>query len=44
MRTADLFKIYDANGTIVEHWAVVDLLNLVEQTGIIRFNLKLMQK
>ena len=43
MRTADLFRIY-TNGTIVEHWAVVDSLNLLEQTGTITFNHNQMQK
>src|SRR5919197_3994827 len=38
MRTADLFRIDDTNSTIVEHWAVVDSLNLLEQTGMITFN------
>jgi hypothetical protein len=37
MRTADLFRI-NTNGTIVEHWAVVDSLNLLKQTGMITFN------
>src|SRR5919197_854864 len=44
MRTADLFKIDYTNGTIVEHWAVVDLLNLLQQTGMITFNRNQMQK
>jgi steroid delta-isomerase-like uncharacterized protein len=44
MRTADLFRVEYANGTIVEHWAVVDLLNLLQQTGMITFNRKQMQK
>ena len=43
MRTADLFRIY-TNGTIVEHWAVADSLNLLEQTGTITFNHNQMQK
>ena len=33
MRTADLFRIN--NNTIVEHWDVVDLLNLLKQIGAI---------
>ena len=37
MRTADLFRI-NTNGTIVEHWALVDSLNLLKQTGMITFN------
>jgi steroid delta-isomerase-like uncharacterized protein len=38
MRTADLFRIDYTNGTIVEHWAVVDSLNLLKQIGAITFN------
>jgi steroid delta-isomerase-like uncharacterized protein len=38
MRTADLFRIDDTNGRIAEHWAVVDSLNLLKQTGTITFN------
>ena len=38
MRTADLLRIDTTNDTIVEHWAVVDSLNLVRQTGVITFN------
>ena len=38
MRTADLFRIDTTNGTIIEHWAVVDSLNLLRQTGVITFN------
>lgn len=36
MRTADLFRIKD--GIIVEHWDVVDSLNLLTQTGGISFS------
>ncbi len=38
MRTADLFRIED--GMIVEHWDVVNSLNLLIQTGggVISFN------
>jgi predicted SnoaL-like aldol condensation-catalyzing enzyme len=43
LRTADLFRIDYTNGTIVEHWAVVDLLNLLQQTGMITFNRNQMQ-
>lgn len=38
MRTADLFRIDDTNGTIVEHWDVVDSLNLLNQVGALTFN------
>jgi steroid delta-isomerase-like uncharacterized protein len=38
MRTADLFRIDDTNGTIVEHWDVVDSLNLLKQIGAITFS------
>jgi predicted SnoaL-like aldol condensation-catalyzing enzyme len=37
MRTADLFRI-GANDTIVEHWNVVDSLNLLKQIGVITLN------
>lgn len=37
MRTADLFRI-EGGGMIVEHWDVVDSLNLLTQTGGISFN------
>jgi steroid delta-isomerase-like uncharacterized protein len=43
MRTADLFRIDDTNSTIVEHWPVVDSLNLLQQTGMITFNRNQMQ-
>lgn len=36
LRSADLFRIQD--GIIVEHWDVVDSLNLLNQTGAISFN------
>jgi steroid delta-isomerase-like uncharacterized protein len=38
MRTVDLFRIDDTNGTIVEHWDVVDSLNLLNQVGALTFN------
>jgi steroid delta-isomerase-like uncharacterized protein len=38
MRTADLFRIDDTNSTIVEHWNVVDSLNLLKQIGAVTFN------
>jgi predicted SnoaL-like aldol condensation-catalyzing enzyme len=38
MRTADLFRINDTNSTIVEHWDVVDSLNLLKQVGAVTFN------
>ncbi len=37
MRSADLFRIAN-NDTIVEHWDVVDSLNLLSQVGAITFN------
>jgi len=37
MKTADLFRI--EGEMIVEHWDVVDSLNLLTQTGGINFNL-----
>ena len=36
LRSADLFRIQD--GMIVEHWDVVDSLNLLSEIGVISFN------
>ncbi|MDQ5868412.1 MAG: ester cyclase [Thermoproteota archaeon] len=36
IRSADLYRI--ENGIIVEHWDVVDQLDLLKQTGAISFN------
>jgi predicted ester cyclase len=36
IRSADLYRI--ENGKIVEHWDVVDQLDLLEQTNMISFN------
>jgi predicted SnoaL-like aldol condensation-catalyzing enzyme len=38
MTTADLFRIDDTNSTIVEHWNVVDSLNLLKQIGAVTSN------
>ena len=40
IRSADLYRI--ENGKIVEHWEVVDNLDLLKQIGIITFNEKSM--
>jgi predicted SnoaL-like aldol condensation-catalyzing enzyme len=42
MRSADLYRIQ--NGLIVEHWDVVDSLDLLKQTGAITFNDKSMKQ
>lgn len=36
IRSADLYRI--DNGKIVEHWDVVDQLDLLKQTNMISFN------
>jgi predicted ester cyclase len=36
IRSADLYKI--ENGKIVQHWDVVDQLDLLKQTNAITFN------
>jgi predicted SnoaL-like aldol condensation-catalyzing enzyme len=36
IRSADLYRI--ENGKIVEHWDVVDSLDLLKQAGAITFN------
>ena len=43
IRTADLFRI-GINGTIAEHWIVVDSLNLLKEIGMITFKDNQMQK